>query len=453
MKMKGKILFLFVALLAITACKKDKSDGGDPFDAKYSKLTVDENKENVENASIDLVNELGDLEGANAFQVLFQMENLMGGVPAPLASHPVMEPVKLLASFYQNKVNTTAVFSTLKSTAEDPANLTELWDQVKAKYTWNFSTSEFDSTGSDDALIVEFPGKESDLTNTAVLTIDGLKVFEVTDPREDWPTELAELPKGIQMELKYNGDVLMTAEFTGSYKSDGMPTEITSTLTIEDFKFSFGAKHSPNTKASVTANLKRGSELLMEIYFDASGDWSEESINQNVVETYDTVYTWEWNEGLGEYVEVVDYIDTITEPEIEEIIQNANAHFIFMNVKIAGKVDFKKLGDVMRELDNEEMSAEDASDALVKALNENAQLVVVYTDDNKKIAEAEAYTYEDGGDFYPMIRFVYADDTKIDATTYLQEEMNTFFDQLNELIDEINTDFEVEIDPIDPSTM
>jgi len=454
MKITGKILVVFFALLSMIACKKDKGGDPDPFDAKFSKLTVEENMENVENAGIDMVTELGDLEDANAFEVLFQMQDLLEGSGAIMASNTILEPARLLASFHQNDLNTGAVYSTLKSTAEDPETLTDLWEQVKAKYTWNFSTDQFDSTGSSDALVIVFPGKASDLTNTATLTIGNLQVYEVTDPREDWPAELAEMPKGIEMELVYKGETLMSAEFSGSYKSDGMPTEVTTSLSIEDFKFTFNAKHTPCTNASVTFNLKRGDKLLTEIFFSGEGDWSEESIEANQITTYDTHYVEYYDYDLMTWVvtDEIDYIDEYSEPEIEEIIQNANAHLILMNIKIAGLVNFKAVGDALRDLDESEaMTEEEASDEFVDILNENAKLVVVYYDDNKKIADAEAYTYDDGGDFYPMIRFVYADGSKVDATTYVRDELNNFIDELNDLITEINIDYGVEIEPIDTS--
>ena len=456
MKISGKILFLFIALFSFIACNKDKEGADDPFDAKFSKLSVEENKENVENAGVDLVTEMGDLEDANAFAVLFHMQELMEGSGAIMASNTLLEPARLLASFYQNDLNTGAVYSTLKSTAEDPGSLSELWDQVKAKYTWNFSTDQFDSTGSADALIFEFPGKAADASNTATLTIGNLELFDVTDPREDWPAELAEMPKGIEMDLEYNGETLMSAEFSGSYKSDGMPTAVGASLTIEDFKFSFSAKHTPCTNASVTFNLKRGSNLLTEIYFSAEGDWSESSIEENQITVSDTHYVEYYDYILMEWVQTdeVEWIDVYTEPEIEEIIKNANAHLIFMNIKVAGMVNFKAVGDALRDFEgNETMTEEEISDEFVDILNENAQLVVVYYDDNKKIADAEAYTYDDGGDFYPMIRFVYSDGSKVDAVTYMQDELENFIDELNDLITEINTDYGVEIEPIDTSGM
>ncbi len=457
MKNISRILILFLAVLAMVACEKEKkSTKSDPFKANYSPLSVEENIANVENASIDLIQELKSLEGANAFKVLYRLSELMGNEGDLKSTREVLKPALLLATYKNKPVNTSAVFTTLKTTAEDPANLTEAWNQIKAKYTWNFNTEQFDSTGSADALIIEFPGKEGDVTNTAVLTVNGFKVFEVTEPRENWPSELSEMLAGLKMTLKYNGNVIMSSEFSASYKADGIPASFTSSLTIEDFKFTFNAKHTPYTNASVTYNLKRGSKLLIEAYLSATGDWSNESVNEHQITTYDTVYGWVWDEFAGEFVWGIQYIEENTEPEIEEIIQNANAHFIFMNIKIAGKINMKALGDAVREIeDNETMNEEERVNALVAAINANAQLVVVYTDTNKKIASAEAYAYYDDVEEYwsPMFRFVYADGTKIDAVTYVKDELENFFNELNELINEINNDYGVEIEPIDTSNL
>jgi len=112
------------------------------------------------------------------------------------------------------------------------------------------------------------------------------------------------------------------------------------------------------------------------------------------------------------------------------------------------------VGDALRDFEeNESMSEEEISDEFVDILNENAQLVVVYYDDNKKIADAEAYTYDDEGDYYPMIRFIYSDGSKVDAITYIQDELDNFIDELNDMINEINADYGVEIEPIDTSDM
>jgi len=125
-----------------------------------------------------------------------------------------------------------------------------------------------------------------------------------------------------------------------------------------------------------------------------------------------------------------------------------------MNIKIAGMVNLKALEDELRELEeNETMDEEEIIDALVEELNKNVQLVVVYNDENKKIADAEAYAYEDGDEYYPMIRFVYADGSKVDATTYANEQLDDFIDELNAFILEINADYDVEIEPIDTSDL
>ena len=53
----GLLIFLVVGLIS---CKKDKDD--DPYSTPYSELTVEQNKENVEQEGIEFVDELKDFD-------------------------------------------------------------------------------------------------------------------------------------------------------------------------------------------------------------------------------------------------------------------------------------------------------------------------------------------------------------------------------------------------------
>ncbi|NJK86595.1 MAG: hypothetical protein HC906_12130 [Bacteroidales bacterium] len=170
-------------------------------------------------------------------------------------------------------------------------------------------------------------------------------------------------------------------------------------------------------------------------------------------------YVWGW---------VIDEYENVN---VENILQNANAHLILMDVKIAGKVDIKKLGTEIKDIEDEYESDEELPlniekeyvDEIVKAINDYVQLVVVYTDSNDKIAEAEAYTsyveeYDDWSEqmeswYEPNIRFIFSDGTPVDGETYLNDELDSFFDALNDFIDDLNEDYDLDLDYVDPDDM
>jgi hypothetical protein len=419
--MKKKIFYglLVFLLVSLVGCKKDKDD--DPFSAPYSELTVEQNKENVEQESIEFVEEIRDLGEADAIEVLIQMGDLMEGEGESMEKK-VIAPFDAGSSLKNTEAPAKVLLKSLKSTAEDPNSFSELWAHFKAKYTWNFVTEEFDSTGSEDALIIEFPGKEGDLTNTAVLTVNEFGVVDITDPIE-WPEGIdPELLTSLHAELEYNGTVIASFDFDASYQSNGMPLEVTSTLTIADFVFKVDAKHSPYSSASITYNLKRNENLLFEVYFSAKGNWSEESIETNAEES------------------------------AEEIINSANAHLILLNLKVVGQVNIKAIATKAKELEeNELLTQQEFVEGLVESINNNAKLIVIYVDSNTKIASAEAYTFYDEywQEYCPGVRFVYADGSKVDAETYLDQELAGFFEELNEFIDELNEDYNLELEHID----
>ncbi len=414
--MKKKIFYGLLAFLVLVliSCKKDKDD--DPFNAPYSELTVEENKDNVEQEGIEFVDDLRDLQDAEAIEVLVQMGELMGGEDDPMA----IAPFDVGSSLKGSEATAKVLLNSLKSTTEDPNSFSEIWAEIKARYTWNDQV--FDSTGSDDALIIEFPGKEGDVTNTAVLTVNEFGVVDITDPVE-WPEGVdPELLTSLHAELTYNGVTIASFDFDASYQSNGMPVEVTGTLTIADFVFKVDVQHSPYSSASITYNLKKGDKLLFEVYLSAKGNWSDENIETNAEESP------------------------------EEIINSANAHLIILNLKVLGQINIKAIVSKLKELEEDEsITDEEFCDAMVESINKNAKLVVIYVDSNTKIASAEAYTYYDEykQEYYPSMRFVYADGSKVDADTYYNHELTSFFEELNGFIDELNAEYNLELEPVD----
>lgn len=437
--MKRSILGLVLILLfVISSCKKD-DNSIDPINADYTDETVEESKTNVENNAISLLDKVEDLEQATAIEVLMHMVEL----PPPTelkstSSGTVLKPLAMLQSINNENVTPSGIFSMMKSTAEayeDPVSFMQIWDSLVGKYTYNFQTGEYDETPLADKIVIEFPGKEGDITNTASITVDNFGVFKITDPIADWPEDIApELPSSISVDLKYNNISIAGFSFSGSYQSDGMPTRITSTMTLDDFSFVLDITHSPYTEASIRETFKYQEQILIEIYAKANGNWSEDNIEANA-----------------------------DDGDFQEIINNANAHFIFMNIEVAGKVNIKALADKMMALDeqydNELITDEAYTDASVAAINDNVDLVVVYLNENKKIAEVEAYKYIDSWtymgttyyDYWIDMRMVYNDGSKVDMETYFNNELNNFYDELNDFIAHLNDKYDMGIDPIEPS--
>jgi hypothetical protein len=428
------ILISVSAFMVLFSCKKDDSS---PFDVPYTDETPEQSKANVEQNAVDFVDQMDNLSSATAIEVLMNLYNLQGGAPVKSAlDNPVLEPLSTISTIGVNN-SIAGVFDGMKRTgallAEEPLSFTALLDSIEGKYTYNFETGEFDKTELIDAIVFEFPGKETDITNTAVLTVDNITVAEFTDPFEQWPSELnPELPASIRIDLKYNGTSVAGASFSASYKTDGMPTQVTIEIWVDDFTFTSVVVHSPYSSASWKNTLKFQSDILLETYIAAGGNWSEENINNNVTDSSTT---------------------------IENIIRNANAHVILMNLQVVGEVNVKALGDNIRGLEeNQDITTEEEFyQAMADAINNNANLIVIYRDANTKIAEAEAYvssyydSYTQQTEYNLDMRFVYADGSKVDVETYVNSELDNFYASVNDFIDKLNAEYNLNLEYIGPA--
>ena len=459
--MKRNLIILgLLLMISFIACEKDKKTGDgqkDPvFDAPFSENTTEENKENLEQTGMDMMDEITQLEDVQAIGIIVQFVNLMDSTSDEGSiANELLEPLEMVASIKTGDATPGDVLRKIKSTAEEPLSLSEEWENIAARYTWNFDNGYFDSTGSADALIFEFPGLDGDETNTAVLTVSSVNFYDVPDPMEVWPSEdiEAELPSSLQVDLKYNGITVASFNFSAAYTTIGLPTSINATLSVDEFSFVLAMTHNPYASASITASFKHNNDILMELHVAGNGDWSDENIENNMVTHYDTIYLWDWDPVLGWYeTDEIDDIDQWDEVEVEEIIKSGNAHIIVMNIKIAGMVNIKSLGDIIRELEeDEEITEEEAMNQLVEAINTHAALVVVYEDTNEKLADLEAYMVYDSeyDDYYIDLRFIFADGSKVDAETYFEEGFDDFIDALNDFITELNEEYDAEIDLIE----
>ncbi len=425
------------ALMLVFACKKD--DEKDPFEASYTTETVQESKANVEQNAVDLVDQLDALSSAKGIQVMMNLADLQPvNTEKSTLKSPVLKPLSLISSL-GDRNQITNVFKNMQEAGtvmeSDPVAISAVFDSLAGKYIYNFETGEFDMSELDGQIVFEFPGLENDQTNTAIITVDNFSVADISDPGENWPSGLAnELPTGIRIGLKYNNVSVAGVSLSAAYKSDGMPTKVNVELFVDDFTLSMTATHSPYTSASYKNTLKFKSEILFETYIAAEGDWSEDNIDNSIEDT-----------------------DENSEIHIEEIIKKANAHIILMNLQVVGRVNMKTLGDTIWAIDErrELISEEEEAQAIVDAINANAELIVIYRDSNKKIAEAEAFVeskvndYNGETEYYPAMRFVYADGSKVSVEMYVKEEMDSFFTSLNQFIDDLNAEYGLNIDPVD----
>ncbi|MCG8698232.1 MAG: hypothetical protein MI922_09270 [Bacteroidales bacterium] len=450
MKIRNYLIAGVVAGLFFTGCDKnddvidaDKVKYEDPYEAEFSQKTIEENKDNLETTGVNLVTELEDLEDEQAVKVMVNMASL----PEPSTSESVavgMAPMKLLASLANRKVSPHDAFETLKSTAEADPTITDEWNDIVGKYTYNFVTDDWDKTELSDAVVFEFPGLETDETNTASLTIDNFAAKTIVD---DYDIGTTELPTSIKASLKYDGTEIASYTYAGTFQNDGMPLTIKSTLKIAAFSLSVDFSNTPYTAIGATGSFKHDDKIIIEKHVDFKGDWSQQNIEDNTV----PMKEFGWVDYKGDTI-----YDEWDEVYVENILQQANAYVQVLDVKVVGKVELKKLGTDFRafmekydDYEDDEIT-EEIAEELVAIFNDNATLIVVYAETNQKIATAEAYAFKDDyNEWDANIRFEFADGTKMDPETFVEEGFGDLIDEMNDFINELNAAYDLDMEPIE----
>ena len=459
------------AVLFFASCEDETTTDElqDVFESEYSELTAEDSKQDVEDAGIALVQNIDQLEDEEAIDVLMEMANLFGGsADAPAGTYNV--PLKAASIIANDSKSSAEVFGLLKATTEQGLALSDSFAAQCATYAYDLTSGEFIKSENADAIVIQFPGKEGDLSNTAEITIGSFTVKEITSPREEFSMFTSiEVPTGLKATLKYEDSEIMAYTLTADYAADGTPTLLENVLKIGSFSFNQSLTHSINKSASFDYSFKNGSTILIAFGAEANGDWSSENIADN---TYDVTETYTWENWDGS---TSSYTDTWTQTDVEEIINNSNAYIQFMNLKAVGEVDIKAIVDAEQAFEKAHEADEDEwgdypdeinkleTETLVDAVKENARFVLVYTADNTMIASLEPYTVEDPysytrdgvtyteNDYYLDFRMIFKDGSPVSMETFVEDELTGFFDALNDFITTINGNYNTTIEPIDLS--
>jgi hypothetical protein len=370
-----------------------------------------------------------DMNDANGMKVLMHLMELesSSGTMKSAQSNTLLQPLSILSSL-NDKNNVAQIFDRLKAlesqVVDEKFSFSAAFDSIAGKYTYNFDTDEFEKTELADQVVIEFPGLESDNTNTASITIDDFNVQQIADTTGDfWPSDLDnELPSSVTVDLKYNSESIAGASFTASYATNGMPTRVSITLWVDAFSFTTTATHSPYASASLRNTVKYNEDIIFETYVAASGNWSEQNLE---------------------------------DAELPDIINQANAHVIIMNLKVLGMVNvkgiFNGLASLQENVDQYTTELE-FYEAMAEVINNNAKLVVIYRDEQKIVAKAEAYPYYDEDDMaYRMdMRFVFSDGSSVSAETYVQTELTNLYEEINLFIDQLNAEYDLGLGHVGP---
>lgn len=411
---------LVASTVLLSSCSKDdENENIKPeveIPTEFSELTVEQNKQKLEDNGIQLVNNLTELKNAPGIKTTISFNHFLSNASLPedgrVASNKAVKTMSLLSKFGLGKAKASDVLSGFRAKEdEEPGTPQEFFDELKGTYSYDAANEEWDFEGGGDKIVFKFPSTENGTTNNAEFAIYGLTTVQIKNNAAEYE---GDLPTGLKADLTVSGTKQIEYSFTASYKSNGEPTNVKTSLTIGAFKFAFEAVNN-TSEVSADYALTKNSTNLISFGAGADGNFNSDNIGDS--------------EGPG------------------DVVNKASAYFQIMNIKFAGEVNAKSLDAALESAATIEAEA--------TAYNQHVTFVVFYADSKKKIADTEFYGFETeecydwgGGEQYCYtdeiidVRLIFADGSKADLENYTEVGFEDLQNELEAFIEELDADIE-----------
>ncbi|MFO7868218.1 MAG: hypothetical protein R6U95_02845 [Bacteroidales bacterium] len=439
MKKLFKPLFIILSLgLVFTACKKDDPAQTNDIPEKepeYSEDSPEVSKANMEKAGIDFMKELENLPKSDVFVAAKSLSNKLSGEKSVVIKSGFLPTLLSLQSGNSTQeVKSLLKNYSLRADIEEDAGI----------YTWNSTTGEFVESQTDELMVKYIFPYDADVDdeNNCELTLS----TELTNVSDTY-LSTTEAPNNVSVTFDVKGATLVEYTLDAEYNSDGVPSIIESSFRLEDYTW----KRSLNQNTSAASYdylFTYGDKTLMNTGVDASGNFDVSDIEtyfENNIIRNDTSQFHEDN-----------YIS-----EAGMFLQDVKMYYQIMNVKLINLINTKKLSNAIQEIinkaDAEGYSVNQLQDSIVFALNKHVNMYLMYTDNSKKIANAEMYMktveYEDYNfetQQYDTkeredvaVQFIFEENgSPVDAEVYFQEGFEDFEAELEDLETELEDLFD-----------
>ena len=434
MKTLTKLLMVLLSAgLIFTSCKKEE-DGFPKKDPKFSKLSPEEHKKNLESSAITLINETQGLLDVKAAKAADNMMAISGG---SVFKKEITKNLFIQMVASVNDGNKGLYLD--KSLKNQKGEIQDGFDQIKGIYTWNSTAEEFDFEESNN-FVVKFPYSSSSTTNDCEMTMN-LEVAAVSAEI----TGVDELPSKVTCSLKIQGKEEASFLLTGKYDAKGLPTDLQSTLKIGTYKWQYTVSRS-NSSISMDFLYANGSKTLVNYGGQVGGN-----LNYDDIKAY------------AESLDMEEY-EAGTIAKGGSYIQNVKMYFQVVDIKMVETANTKDLlkaiDPIMVKVNNGEYTEDQMVEKIVPALNSNVNLYLMHVEDFRKIADAQFFVdvyentyydmqWNDQTEMYdyvpvtetrkqPNIQFVFKDGSKTSVEAYFEKG----FDDVNKEMEEMAREFQ-----------
>ncbi|MBR5433296.1 MAG: hypothetical protein IK117_02545 [Bacteroidales bacterium] len=395
--MKKVFKFTVIALcacLSFSACKKDKG-GNDDDEITISKKTVEQNKADLQQAGINLSDELKAMKDGDAFNAILQLANLQ--------KNGELKAYALKSADVESKLKGYEIPDEFAQTISDASGVFE----------WNAETKEFEQKGElTNAVTYKFPFDASANGNNCEV-----------NAKVDFSSNYKNAPAKVTSTLKINGKECLNFTFTASYTNDGYPNSIVESFKIDDYYCNTEFSRS-TSKMSVSISFLHGSKTLLGCSGSVEGDLSDENfdkIMKDDIEDDDAFYASILKK-IGYSAQVMNF-KFVSSVSMEDLIAIEDDL-----AKVTSKEDVQKIVD----------KANNDIDAYVYNMSDNTKIAdikfVVEKEDTRYYVEE--MPYPEGDEYTAELRLVFADETSMDFDDYFEKGFEKMEESFNKLLDD-----------------
>ena len=395
------------ACLSFSACKKDKGDDNTVI------YNPEQSKVDIEQAGMELSNELQEMKDGKAFNAILRLANLN---------------VKGGNEMKNYTLKATNVESNLKG-YDIPDEYAEAINEYSGLFIWNAASEDFiqdETVQYENKATYKFPfdGKgDNNCEITAEVKFD--------DSYQNAPKELTTT-------LKIDGVECLNISFNAEYSNE-YPTYVKEAFTIDNYSFESIFKRT-NSSISESAYFKHGSKTLLGCSGEAKGDFNDNNINR-----------------------IIDAEGDLDNDFYASILGKTEYSAQIMNLKMVASALPSDLLKIDEGDDDESEYTQEDMQKVADEINKYIDCSIVNTSNNSKIAdvkvfvEKEVYEYgtyewdEDGnyqyitkeGEDYDIIpKLVFADGSTMDFEDYVEKGFDNVKRSFENLFDDLVKVFE-----------
>lgn len=470
--MNNKILTycLILSLGLIFACKKDKID---PLVVNKPLPTVEENKQKVESAGVQLVSVMKEMNNLQATAYVDNFTNYLdiaspsNGNKSAVKNNSAIKLLYNLKSLSDRKLSIIDFFSSMKgfhgrSVTADSSSIQFQFDEVKGIYAWtpsNPDSTKWVYTPTGNNIVFQFPSTETGTTNNAVITISYTGINGVVLPLGLDQDYSYDVPGNVTMNFSVDGATQIEYVLNITYNTDGFPATVNSTLTIAPFSFNVSVNYS-TSNIGVSYTFKKSSQIVLSYGASVTGQFTVTDFENLMVE--DSSWTLDYNGDT-----IWDHWTDMDPDLIDNVFHNAHAFIQVFDIKLDGTLNTSALANAINTIDNNNQNGtitnDQATEQSVAAVNANLNLNLLNVATSDQIAKLQAYTFQDTYTYIDYIwdeqtqqyietpvtetstevgfKFIFPDGSGVDAETYFNDGFGDLVNQINGFIDDLNTDY------------